>query len=267
MNRKTFLQRTALLTLAAAGAPRLARASGETTTSDKYLSEKTGSNPTLVYMIMMPDGAADPANKDIDIPLSVFRQGSSGSPEETKYIFLRARVKNSVGLDTITLRRGGLVSGPEVLPPGFPKSPQLKLKFRENILLETGKSTFTYLKYTPPSTSSDEEDYGCFLTTACTAARNLPDDCRELTMLRGYRDSFMLPTAAGASRVKEYYNIAPAIVREINTRSNSAAIWDHVYETLVVPAVALIDAGRKAEAGEWYAAYVEDLKAVFIGER
>jgi hypothetical protein len=63
--------------------------------------------------------------------------------------------------------------------------------------------------------------------------------------------------------VREYYRIAPAIVREINGRCNSAAIWDHVYETLVVPAVALLDAGRKREAGEWYADYVKDLKEAF----
>ena len=29
---------------------------------------------------------------------------------------------------------------------------------------------------------------GCFLTSACTEARGLPDDCHELTVLRSFRD-------------------------------------------------------------------------------
>ena len=32
---------------------------------------------------------------------------------------------------------------------------------------------------------------GCYLTTACVVAKNLPDDCEELTALRNFRDTYL----------------------------------------------------------------------------
>lgn len=39
---------------------------------------------------------------------------------------------------------------------------------------------------------------GCFLTSACTEAHGLPDDCYELTTLRKYRDSILAKQTGGS---------------------------------------------------------------------
>ena len=51
----------------------------------------------------------------------------------------------------------------------------------------------------------------CFLTSACTAARGLPDNCRELTVLRAFRDGYMQTLPEGKRDIQEYYRCAPVI--------------------------------------------------------
>lgn len=103
---------------------------------------------------------------------------------------------------------------------------------------------------------------GCFLTTACTAARGLPDNCMELQTLRAFRDSYMKTQASdGSSMIREYYKTAPAIVSAINVRDNAAEIYDWMYRDLVVPSVRLIQQGRNARALDHYAGFCMNLTA------
>ena len=55
---------------------------------------------------------------------------------------------------------------------------------------------------------------GCFLTSACTEARGLPDDCHELTVLRSFRDGYLRSQPEGEAhalyrsyvlRLKKHY--------------------------------------------------------------
>lgn len=53
----------------------------------------------------------------------------------------------------------------------------------------------------------------CFLTTACTQAAGLADDCDELVTLRRFRDGYLTHIhPAGRELIEEYYRIAPALV-------------------------------------------------------
>jgi len=42
-------------------------------------------------------------------------------------------------------------------------------------------------KYRDCHTCCDLSSFGCYLTTACVDAKNLADDCRELTILRKFK--------------------------------------------------------------------------------
>ena len=70
---------------------------------------------------------------------------------------------------------------------------------------------------------------GCFLTSACTEARGLPDDCHELTVLRAFRDGYL--------------------------RSQPE------------PCVAMIERGENVEAHALYRSYVLRLKKHYIEKR
>jgi len=104
----------------------------------------------------------------------------------------------------------------------------------------------------------------CFLTTACTQARGLPDDCIELETARHFRDSVLFPaenTGKGRKFIRDYYSVAPAIVEGVKSRGKELAdrVWDGVYDN-VAHAVNLVKSGDFNAAFEHYKGMTEDLK-------
>lgn len=101
---------------------------------------------------------------------------------------------------------------------------------------------------------------GCFLTSACTEARGLPDDCYELTTLRAFRDGYMKSFPQGQADICHYYHTAPAIVAKVRTLPNAKEVFDRIYEELVLPCVGLIEKGNNEEAYTQYRRYVKMLE-------
>lgn len=93
---------------------------------------------------------------------------------------------------------------------------------------------------------------GCYLTSACVAARDLPDDCEELTVLRGFRDGWLKEQSYGAASVAEYYRLAPGIVEQIDLRPDRIRIYDEIYENVVAPCVRFIRSGAYEQAFSLY---------------
>ena len=105
------------------------------------------------------------------------------------------------------------------------------------------------------------EAAGCFLTTACTSARGLPDDCMELQTMRAFRDGYMMSQASnGRAMIREYYRTAPAVVSAINAREDSVEIHEWMYRDLVLPSVRLIQRGSNAKALDHYAMFIQSLR-------
>ena len=61
------------------------------------------------------------------------------------------------------------------------------------------------------SSGNDNDSGGCFLTTACTEAKGLPDNCRELETLRHFRDNYMMNVPEGKADIAHYYKTAPSV--------------------------------------------------------
>jgi len=72
----------------------------------------------------------------------------------------------------------------------------------------------------------------CFITTACTQARGLPDDCEELTVLRAFRDRVLCRFVEGRELCSHYYRISPEIVQAIARSGREAAIYERLYGTI-----------------------------------
>lgn len=95
-------------------------------------------------------------------------------------------------------------------------------------------------------------DRACYLTTACIQARQLSDDCHELTVLRRFRDTYIRSLPEGGEVVRHYYAVAPKIVAAILALPDSQVIFCQLYEQLVLPCVRLIEEGELAKAYERY---------------
>jgi len=127
-------------------------------------------------------------------------------------------------------------------------------------LMATGKAQLRLADGTVYSMIVSNGGGGCFLTTACTAARGLPDDCMELQTLRAFRDGYMKQQASdGMAVIKEYYKTAPAVVAAINARDDAPEIYDWMYRDLVVPSVRYIHGGQTARALDYYAEFTLNL--------
>ena len=109
-----------------------------------------------------------------------------------------------------------------------------------------------------------ETTSGCYLTSACVEAKGMPDDCRELTVLRKFRDEYLKNRPEGDSAICEYYHTAPAIVEKIKQQNKASEIFESIYTDLVVPCVELIDANKNEEAFVKYRDYVKSLKEKFL---
>jgi hypothetical protein len=98
----------------------------------------------------------------------------------------------------------------------------------------------------------------CFITTACVHGRGMADDCEIMTLLRGFRDGYMMTTPAGEEMVAHYYNIAPRIVAAIDVKAEPEPIYDAIYETLV-DSVESIKKEKFEDALATYKSMVTDL--------
>jgi hypothetical protein len=106
----------------------------------------------------------------------------------------------------------------------------------------------------------------CFLTTACTRARGLPDDCFELETLRAFRDDYLLRQPGGSAVVEAYYDLAPRILEAIESRTDPDARFEQLYDELVAPCVRLIVSGKERAAVELYTETVRALERAYLGD-
>lgn len=105
---------------------------------------------------------------------------------------------------------------------------------------------------------------GCYLTTACVNTKNLQDDCRELTILRSFRDNYLMHQSNGRADIQEYYQTAPKIVEVINGQNNKDEIYEELYNNVIVPCVELIEQGKNEEVYDKYKTMVKKLEQKFM---
>ncbi|MBC7814363.1 MAG: hypothetical protein H7175_24620 [Burkholderiales bacterium] len=72
----------------------------------------------------------------------------------------------------------------------------------------------------------------CYITTAVTMTRGLPDDCDELTALRAFRDDYLLELPNGEELVALYYDYAPLILEEIAKQKDAGAVFGTLYDVI-----------------------------------
>ena len=72
----------------------------------------------------------------------------------------------------------------------------------------------------------------CYLTSACVGYLGKPDDCHELTVLREFRDNYLKKTEEGSALVKQYYEVAPKIVEQIDASDKQKEYYEYIYNVV-----------------------------------
>ena len=94
----------------------------------------------------------------------------------------------------------------------------------------------------------------CFLTSACCQYKGLPDDCKELTTLRRFRDTYLASTAEGK-----------ALVDEIMSHPQKREILEDIYSA-VKRIMVLIEDGKEELAVTMYREMVYGVQAALCKE-
>jgi len=87
----------------------------------------------------------------------------------------------------------------------------------------------------------------CLVTTACVRWAGLPDDCRELTLIRRLRDEHVRHLREGEAILEAYARLAPPLIRRIEAAEDADAVWARLL-AVIRRTAELVEAGRLSEA-------------------
>lgn len=130
-------------------------------------------------------------------------------------------------------------------------------KWNQHFKMNLGKATYDQI-------ASGFQKKLCYITTAVCESLGKPDDCYELTLLRNYRDTYLLEREEGEQIVTEYYNIAPTIVNRIQKSENSRSVFQEIWQTYLSPCVKMIEEDRLEDCKEHYIQMVTDLRRRYM---
>lgn len=105
----------------------------------------------------------------------------------------------------------------------------------------------------------------CYITTAVCQSLNLDDNCKELLLLKDYRDNIFVNQENGAEYINEYYNIAPTIVKRINKSENADEVYASLYNDHISKCIEDIENKQYEACKDRYIAMVNELKAKYMG--
>lgn len=104
----------------------------------------------------------------------------------------------------------------------------------------------------------------CYITTAVCETFAKPDNCYELTLLRSYRDSYLMNQPDGEEIIREYYDVAPTIVKRINRLPQRKEIYRGVWEQYLNPCITMIENDENEACKELYIKMVRDLQEQYF---
>lgn len=100
----------------------------------------------------------------------------------------------------------------------------------------------------------------CYITTAVCDSLNKGDNCRELNLLRDYRDNILANEEGGKALINEYYDVAPTIVKRINRSENPEAEYSNLYNKFILKCIEDIENKQYEECRDTYTSMVTELK-------
>ena len=104
----------------------------------------------------------------------------------------------------------------------------------------------------------------CYITTAVCTSLGKGDDCEELNILRDYRDGYLMSLENGEQMIDSYYDKAPTIVKAIDQRADRESIYKEIYQSYIMPCLAMIGRGDETGCLEHYKKMVGDLAKTYL---
>lgn len=104
----------------------------------------------------------------------------------------------------------------------------------------------------------------CYITTAVCESRGRGDNCYELNLLREYRDQYLSQQPDGDELVRQYYDVAPTVVKHINARADAGQVYEEIWQRYLAPCISMIEGSRYQECRMLYEDMVNRLKEQYF---
>ena len=104
----------------------------------------------------------------------------------------------------------------------------------------------------------------CFVTTAVCCGLQRPQDCREIVLMKQFRDGYFTETQEGRSLIQEYYDIAPTIVKRIAREADSTAKYQYLWNTYIRKCVDYLEKGQNEQCSRLYQLMMQELKEEYM---
>lgn len=104
----------------------------------------------------------------------------------------------------------------------------------------------------------------CYITTAVCETFGKPDDCYELTLLRNYRDTYLMEQEDGEDIIHEYYDVAPTIVKHINHSGKREEVYRNIWDTYLNPCIKMIESEQMEACRDMYIRMVHELEEKYF---
>ncbi|MGI6175344.1 MAG: CFI-box-CTERM domain-containing protein [Christensenellales bacterium] len=100
----------------------------------------------------------------------------------------------------------------------------------------------------------------CYITTATTKAVGKGDDCRELSMLRDFRDNWLQHQQHGERLINHYYMMAPIIVKRIDRRGDAQTVYKGIWDDYLKVCIREIEQGRYESCQKTYMRMLKEMQ-------
>lgn len=104
----------------------------------------------------------------------------------------------------------------------------------------------------------------CFMTTAVCCGLHKPQDCREIMLMKRYRDEYLLQQDDGPNLIREYYDIAPTIVKRIERESEPEEKYLYLWNHYISKCVAYAENQENERCRQLYGTMMAELKEEYM---
>lgn len=104
----------------------------------------------------------------------------------------------------------------------------------------------------------------CFVTTAVCCGLHKPQDCREIELMKRYRDEYLFIQQDGEALIKEYYDIAPTIVKRIAQGASPEEKYLYLWEHYISRCISFVENHENERCRQLYEAMMSELRAEYM---
>lgn len=104
----------------------------------------------------------------------------------------------------------------------------------------------------------------CFVTTAVCCGLHKPQDCWEIELMKRYRDEYLFCQDDGQEIIREYYDIAPTIVKRIAREAAPEEKYLYLWEHYISKCVAYVENQENERCRQLYEAMMSELKEEYM---